>query len=106
MEEINRFYIRKTDFQSKDEFNTYLNNLINTLTKVDSNIVVAYQSMDPNVYIIECNTQDPTLNGVFPFWVTPSEMMSIKQYRENPKKIVKKAQTKDDDFGGFPGGEA
>ena len=82
MDEINRIYVRKTDFKDKYECQEYINKLINTLTSVESNIVVAYQSMDPNIYIIECNTSDPTLNGVFPFWVTPEELLAIKQHRE------------------------
>lgn len=116
MEEINRFYIKKTDFRDKFEFQEHLNKLINTLVSVESNIVVAYQSMDPNVYVVECNITDPLLNNVFPFWVTPDELLSIKQYREMPKdkdKSTNKSNKKksndlddDDGFNGFNGGLA
>lgn len=103
MEEINRIYVRKTDFRNREEFFDHINRLINTLTSVESNIIVAYQSMDPNIYIIECNTSDPTLNGVFPFWVTPEELMAIKKHRESPNKPMQ--GNADGDFGNF-GGQA
>ena len=109
MEEINRLYIKKTDFRDRNEFQEHIHKLISTLTSVESNIVVAYQSMDPNVYIIECNITDPTLNNVFPFWVTPDELLAIKQFREHPQKQKQKPQSDfdDDDFGGgFKGGDA
>lgn len=96
MDAINRIYVRKTDFRDKYEYQEHINKLINTLTSIESNIVVAYQSMDPNIYIIECNTSDPTLNGVFPFWVTPEELLAIKQHRE---KDIKDPYDSDD-FGG------
>jgi len=103
MEEINRLYIKKTDFRDKVEFQEHIDKLINTLTSVESNIVVAYQSMDPNVYIIECNTTDPMLNNVFPFWVTPEELLSIKQYRAMPNKDKKTKVPNDFDDDDFPG---
>lgn len=99
---INRIYIKKTDFQSIYEFKEYVARTLEHLTKVESNIVVAYQSFDPNVYIIECNISDPALNEVFPFWVTPEELLMIKKKREGAKAPL--TPNDFDDFGGFNNG--
>ena len=104
---INRLYIKRTDFPSIYEFKDYIARTLEQLTKVDSNIVVAYQSFDPNVYIIECNTCDPALNSVFPFWVTPEELLFIKQQREGTtKQPIVPDDFKDGFGGGFNGGQA
>lgn len=100
-EEINRIYVRKSDFNGKEEFQRHLNTLVNTLIGAESNIVVAYQSIDPNIYIIECNTVDPSLNGVFPFWLTPEELLAIKKHRESS---LPGASPADNDYGNFGGG--
>ena len=100
-EDINRIYVRKSDFRGTEEYHAHINSLINTLTSAESNIVVAYQSMDPNVYIVECNTTDPSLNGVYPFWVTPEELLAIKKHRESQGSSQR---TSDNDFGNFGGG--
>ena len=100
-EEINRIYVRKSDFSGKEEFQRHLNTLVNTLIGAESNIVVAYQSIDPNIYIIECNTVDPSLNGVFQFWLTPEELLAIKKHRESP---MSGASPDDNDYGNFGGG--
>lgn len=103
---INRLYIKRTDFQSVNEFKDYIAKTLEQLTKLESNIVVAYQSFDPNVYIIECNTCDPELNEVFPFWVTPEELLLIKQKREGIKQPSPTSDFDDNFGGGESGGQA
>ena len=99
-EGVNRIYIRKTDFHTVEDFHEYLNKVMGILTAVESNIVVAYQSVDPNIYIIECNTTDPALNGVFPFWISPEELVAISQARKATPKPA--AEAGDDDGTDIP----
>ena len=44
------------------------------------------------------NTTDPTLNIVFPFWITPDELLGIKRHRETVSK--KQSKFDFDNFGG------
>lgn len=98
MPSTNTIYIKKSDFNTHEDFTDYIATMMRMLTQVPSNIVVAYQSLDPNIYVIEVNSQDHALNASFPIWLFPDEIIRINKERNRMNVI---AEEDDDIFKGY-----
>ena len=83
---VNRIYIKKSDFPSLMEYREYISQMLSQLSKVETNALVGYLSLDRNVYVIEVNPLDAAINATVPFWITPDELALIQKYRKGLEK--------------------
>lgn len=87
---VNRIYIKKSDFPSLVEYREYITQMLSQLSRVETNALVGYLSLDHNVYVIEVNPVDAAINTTVPFWITPDELTLIQKYRQGLEKSSNK----------------